>query len=67
MRDNTLAWGSGELAHELLAFGDDGTGNPFCIQNGARVVRWSWIDAAIEQDIGDLGIFLAEWTGIDVS
>lgn len=66
VRDNTRAWTSGELAGDLLAFGDDGTGNPFCIQNEDRVVRWSWIDGAVERDIGDLSAFLAEWTGVDV-
>jgi hypothetical protein len=63
--DNTRAWRNGELSIDLFAFGDDGTGNPFCIQNEDRVVYWSWISCEIEREVGNLDTFLAEWTGVD--
>jgi hypothetical protein len=63
--DNRRAWRDGELSVDLLAFGDDGTGNPFCIQDDDRVVYWSWIDCEIEREVGNLATFLADWTGVD--
>ena len=62
--DNMRAWSAGELASDLLAFGDDGTGNPFCIQHEDRVVHWSWIDGAVALVIGDFDTFLVEWTRV---
>jgi cell wall assembly regulator SMI1 len=54
--ENLDAWQRG-LPATLLAFGDDGTGNPFCLTLGdgaPEVVRWSWIDEAPERSAGSL-------------
>jgi hypothetical protein len=62
--DNDVAWREDRLPRDLLAFGDDGTGNPFCVRlsdDGDRVLRWSWIDADVETDEGDMDRFLSEW------
>jgi hypothetical protein len=63
--ENRDAWDRG-LPRDLLAFGDDGTGNPFCVQlatASADVLRWSWIDLAVERTEGSMDSFLAEWCG----
>jgi cell wall assembly regulator SMI1 len=59
--DNTDAWRRGTLSRALLAFGDDGTGNPFCVPIGGidEVLRWSWIDSATDANEGTLAAFLA--------
>lgn len=52
------------LPDTLIAFGDDGTGAPFCIRTGSRsseVVRWNWIDSAVERSEGSMDDFLAAW------
>ncbi len=55
-----------QLPMTLLAFGDDGTGDPFCWDisdaSGAHVLRWNWIDGAVETDEGSFREFLNEWT-----
>jgi cell wall assembly regulator SMI1 len=62
--DNPDVWKSGMLSRDLLAFGDDGTGNPFCVPLDGRdeVVRWSWIDGDAVRSEGTLAQFVAEWT-----
>jgi hypothetical protein len=66
VHDNLAAWSSvdSRLPSTLLAFGDDGTGNPFCLDvsdsDGEHVLRWSWIDGAVETDEGSFGEFLDE-------
>jgi hypothetical protein len=57
------AWRRGTLNADLLAFGDDGTGNPFCLPVDGRddVVRWSWIDGAVERSEGSFTEFLGRW------
>jgi hypothetical protein len=61
------AWNDTRLPRPLVAFGDDGTGNPFCIRadddDGTLVLRWSWIDKQVEQDEGTFTEFLSEWCG----
>ena len=60
--DSRAAWGDGNLDRRLLAFGDDGTGNPFCVRlDGDEVVRWSWIDGGVERVEGSMDEFVAEW------
>jgi SMI1/KNR4 family protein SUKH-1 len=65
--DDTLAaWRSG-LDDSLLAFGDDGTGNPFCVRmtsDNPAVLRWNWIDLAVESPCGPISDFLGEWAAI---
>ena len=64
--DTRMLWSDGSLSHSLVAFGDDWTGNPFCVDvDGAvdRVVRWSWIDAAVDVDEGSFADFLGAWVG----
>lgn len=60
--DTLRAWGDGTLDRTLVAFGDDGTGNPFCVNSAAEspVVRWSFIGSEI---VGELSLerFEAEW------
>ena len=61
------AWNYARLPRLLVAFGDDGTGNPFCMRadddDGTLVLRWSWIGKDVEQDEGDFTEFLTEWCG----
>src|SRR5437868_5505872 len=48
------AWQRG-LPQSLLPFGDDGAGDPFCLGLRAPsdlVVKWSWIDGAVETTEG---------------
>jgi cell wall assembly regulator SMI1 len=60
--DNLSAWRDGRLDDSLLAFGDDGTGDPFCVQldDDAHVVRWSFIDRAVVEDM-TFDEFKSEW------
>jgi len=37
VEDNLRAWGASQLDTDLIAFGDDGTGNPFCITKDNEV------------------------------
>jgi cell wall assembly regulator SMI1 len=66
--ENSQAWADGRLRHDLLAFGDDGTGAPFCAllteTATANIVRWSWIDHDIEGDEQSFRAFVANWVGI---
>jgi cell wall assembly regulator SMI1 len=59
------AWEEGMLTRDLLAFGDNGTGNPFCvpIHGDDEVILWSWIDGAPEASEGTLAQFLHRWAG----
>jgi hypothetical protein len=44
--ENRDAWTRG-LPETLVAFGDDGTGDPFCVEialPSSEVLRWNWID-----------------------
>lgn len=62
--DNERAWANGTLARHLLAFGDDGTGNPFCITLGSQadeVLRWNWLDQEVEVNEGSLEQFSQTW------
>jgi hypothetical protein len=61
--DNLDARRQGTLATGFLVFGDDGTGDGFCLPaDGAdEVVRWSWIDQEVVETIGNVAHFLAEW------
>jgi cell wall assembly regulator SMI1 len=64
--DNLDAWRRGWLPRSLLAFGDDGTGNPFCVdidEGESDVLRWNWIDEAVERSEGPMADFIAEWIG----
>jgi hypothetical protein len=48
----------------LLAFGDDGTGNPFCVDlDGLHdaVMRWDWIDLDVEYREGSMADFRSTW------
>jgi hypothetical protein len=60
--DNLSARRDGTLDDQLLAFGDDGTGDPFCVRldDGARVARWSCIDRAVVEDM-TFEEFESEW------
>lgn len=56
-------WAEDSLPVDLIAFGDDGTGNPFCINRvePSNVVRWSWIDGAVDTDEGTFADFVGRW------
>ena len=60
--ENRDAWRRG-LPTTLIAFGDDGTGNPFCVEVGgtsSEVFRWNWIDLTVERSEGSVDEFTAE-------
>jgi cell wall assembly regulator SMI1 len=61
---NDAAWRDERLSDAFLAFGDDGTGNPFCVALAGwadEVVRWSWIDGDVETVIGTMDDFERTW------
>jgi hypothetical protein len=51
------------LPRTLLAFGDDGTGNPFCTPADGHdeVLRWSLIDGDVEYSEGTMDAFRTRW------
>lgn len=64
IEDNHHAWGEGTLPRHLLAFGDDGTGNPFCLSLSSptdEVLRWNWLDRDVEVQEGTLHQFSRKW------
>lgn len=60
--DTLRAWSDGALDRTLLAFGDDGTGNPFCVNSAVEspVIRRSLIGSEVEGELS-LDQFEAEW------
>jgi hypothetical protein len=51
---NASAWDERGLPRSLLAFGDDGTGDPFVVHldgSADAVARWSWIDGDASEEI----------------
>jgi hypothetical protein len=62
---NERQWAEGgPQRRELLAFGDDGTGIPFCVtrDGGAGVFSWNPIEARPRWVANDLGDFWTGWT-----
>ena len=61
--DAPLAWERGMPRH-VLPFGEDGTGNPFCLDlraSAATVQRWNWIDGDFESNEGAIDVFIQTW------
>lgn len=60
--DTLRAWSDGTMDRTLIAFGDDGTGNPFCVHGAAEspVVRWSVIGTEVEAELS-FDQFKTEW------
>jgi hypothetical protein len=60
--DTLRAWGDSTLDRALIAFGDDGTGNPFCVTSAdeSPVLQWSFIGSVVEGELS-LDQFEAEW------
>src|SRR5205085_9053221 len=67
VEDTKAGWKNGSLPHSVVAFGDDGTGDPFCIETdeaGSQVVlRWSAIDGTAVGNEGAVEDFLRRWCG----
>jgi hypothetical protein len=63
--ENLEAWADREmpLPRDYLAFGDDGTGDCFCMpaRAGTEVFHWVWIDSEARQIASDLRSFWIEW------
>ncbi len=62
--NNERAWGDGTLDRDLLAFGDDGTGSPFCVRLSSpndEVLRWNLIDLEVEVNEGPMAQFVRTW------
>jgi len=62
---NQEAWAiEGGRRVQLVGFGDDGTGNPFCVQRdaGPEVFAWSPIDHDATHIAKDLKTFWRHWT-----
>lgn len=67
---NQHMWEDRTLPTDLLAFGDDGAGAPFCVRvdpETDEVLRWSPIDLDIERSEGSMTTFAREWLARDVS
>ena len=60
--DNLCAWHDGSLDESLVAFGDDGAGDPFCmrVRDDGRVARWSIIDSAVVAEMS-FDMFESDW------
>ena len=61
--ENRSAWDERGLPRSLLAFGDDGTGDPFVVHvdgSADTVARWSWIDGDASGEV-PWSVFRAEW------
>jgi hypothetical protein len=53
VQDNLAAWRERGLPRSLIAIGDDGSGDPFCLNlsgTGVRVVRWLWIESSVAEE-----------------
>ncbi len=63
--ENRAAWDKDDysLPRTFLAFGDDGTGNPFCtpVDGHDEVLRWSWIDGDVDDSQGTMDAFRTRW------
>lgn len=62
--ENTRYWSEGWLSLSLLAFGDDGTGDPFCVYHGdpvEAVARWSMIEHAVFERYESMNTFVTTW------
>ncbi len=70
--DNLKAWASEDLAlpAALLGFGDDGSGDWFCMRSqdpSASILHWSWIDGAARPIAHGLRSFLPRWLDGDLT
>ncbi|NLT56247.1 MAG: SMI1/KNR4 family protein [Actinomycetales bacterium] len=63
MADTLGGWRQGTLDPGLLAFADNGTGNPSCVpvDGHDEVILWGWIDGEPQGSEVTLSDFLARW------
>ena len=60
--ENLTRWNASLLPQRLLAIGDDGTGDPFCVEGDEPVVHgWHPIEGNSVPLAPDLYAFGAEW------
>ena len=62
--ENEKYWREGWLDRSLLAFGDDGTSDPFCTYHDDPVevvARWSMIERAVYARYESMDAFVANW------
>jgi hypothetical protein len=66
---NTKLWAAGDGQRELLGFGDDGTGAPFCVprDGGPGVFSWNPVEAAPHWLANDVADFWTGWTTGDIT
>lgn len=64
VEENLRRHEAGLLPEDLVAFGDDGTGNPFCVEVGgpSGVNCWHPIDASKDRLARDVAEFWRGWT-----
>lgn len=70
VRRNEQQWAEGDAGRrELLAFGDDGTGIPFCVprEGEAYVFSWNPVETRARWLANDLGDFWAGWTSGEIT
>ena len=61
-RNREAGQAGGPARQQLIAFGDDRTGNPFCAQQGHEAVYyWSAIDQEATRIANDLPTFWRAW------
>jgi hypothetical protein len=61
--ENRARWASGVLPSHLLAFGDDGTGDAFCIEGeGPDVTCWHPVGSGFTRIASNVYDFWKDWT-----
>lgn len=64
VESNETYWREGWLDRSLVSFGDDGTGDPFCVRvdgSSEAVARWSMIERQPYEQYESMAAFTTEW------
>lgn len=64
VESNEKYWREGWLDRSLVSFGDDGTGDPFCVSvdgSSEAVARWSMIERQPYEQYESMAAFATEW------
>ncbi|MCE9623548.1 MAG: SMI1/KNR4 family protein [Actinomycetia bacterium] len=64
VEDNEKNWREGWVDRSLVAFGDDGAGDPFCMYldgSSDTIVRWSMTEREVFEEYPTLSDFAVTW------